>query len=158
MELSEKDVARFWSKVDRRGPDDCWPWGGWSNAFGHGRFDVKSQKLLAHRVALVAAGRPVPAKPNDCALHGDCSNPACCNPAHLRWGSKAENTHDRDRLGRGDWSGNLGEKNSNARLTADAVREIRSSDKTQRELAKIFGVSQVAISKVVRGLHWRHVT
>ncbi|CAB4157935.1 hypothetical protein UFOVP679_57 [uncultured Caudovirales phage] len=157
MKLTEKDVARFWSKVAVAGDDDCWIWTGWANRFGHGRFDVGVKKYLAHRLALVLGGFPVPAAPGDCALHGDCSNPACCNPRHLRWGTKAENSADRDRLGRGDWSNALGEGNCNAKLTAEAVQLIRRSELSQRAMARQLGVSQRTICQIRRRETWAHV-
>jgi SAM-dependent methyltransferase len=44
---------RFWSKVDRRGPDECWPWVGARLESGYGRFKLSNQRKLvpAHRFA-----------------------------------------------------------------------------------------------------------
>ena len=30
---------RFWEKVDRRGPDECWPWTAYSDRYGYFRHD-----------------------------------------------------------------------------------------------------------------------
>lgn len=43
---------RFWSKVDRRAEDECWPWTGITKADGYGLFRVSSARQPnAHRVA-----------------------------------------------------------------------------------------------------------
>jgi hypothetical protein len=156
--LSPEHIRNFWNKVDRRGPDDCWLWTGWRNSFGHGRFEVAGQKLLASHVALVLSGQPRPEAPHDNALHGDtCVHPACVNPAHLRWGTHKENSADRERLGRHVPA--KGEGHGMAKLTEDAVRYIRARvDLSQRALARELGVTQTLIGRVRRRKIWTHVT
>ena len=40
--LNEKDLARFWRKVDREtDPEGCWPWRGRLNGGGRGRFTAE---------------------------------------------------------------------------------------------------------------------
>ncbi len=34
--ISESTLARFWAKVDVRGPDECWPWRGATDPKGYG--------------------------------------------------------------------------------------------------------------------------
>lgn len=155
--LSAENIRNYWAKVQKAGPDDCWPWIGWrnDNGTGHGRFEVARQKLVATHVALILDGRPRPPPPNDNALHGDCSNRWCCNPNHLRWGTALENAEDRDRLGRR--IALRGEDHGVAKLTEDDVRHIRRSDLSQRRLAKELGVSQPLVGKIRRRLLWAHV-
>jgi len=38
--LTEKDKQRYWSKVDVRGLDECWPWIGLITRKGYGFFSV----------------------------------------------------------------------------------------------------------------------
>lgn len=105
--LSEKDIARFWSHVDKRGPDDCWPWLRCVLACGYGQFWAKGRKLQAHRVALELTKGPPPDGAT-CTCHtcdvryaaSDVSYRKCCNPAHLFAGTGADNQHDAVMKGR----------------------------------------------------------
>ncbi|WP_257556500.1 hypothetical protein [Sphingobium sp. CFD-2] len=77
----------FWSKVDRKGDDECWLWTGAKNDGGYGTLSTRK----ASHVSLEIDGRPRP--PKAFALHS-CDNPPCVNPKHLRWGSNKENMRD----------------------------------------------------------------
>lgn len=46
-------AERFWEKVDRRGPDECWPFLGSIDGRGYGSIGANGGKPLrrAHRVA-----------------------------------------------------------------------------------------------------------
>lgn len=57
-------------------------------------------------------------------------------------------------------SKNQGERNANAKLTDQAVREIRrlaAQGVRRSELARRYGVSVPTVSQVIRGVIWRHV-
>lgn len=43
------DEARFWSHVDRRGEDQCWPWTAGTDRWGYGQFRVEGRIWPAHR-------------------------------------------------------------------------------------------------------------
>lgn len=149
--------ARFWSKVDKRGPDDCWLWLAGKAWSGYGLICDGNRSRVATQVALELDGRPRPPAPGNLALHGDtCVSRACVNPAHLRWGSYVDNASDRDRLGRHRTA--VGERHRSAKLTAAKVQKIRRMSATHREIARLFGVAHSAIGKIKRGVTWRHVT
>jgi Mor family transcriptional regulator len=59
------------------------------------------------------------------------------------------------------WNGKIGTAHYAARLDADKVRAIRAAygpGVSYNQLARHYGVSHVAIFKVVNRKSWRHVT
>lgn len=147
---------RFWSKVNRRAPDECWEWTGTKlHGQGYGRAIINKRDLLAHRVSYELAFGEIPK--DMCVLHR-CDNPACVNPRHLFLGTRVENNTDKMLKGRA--SRLFGNRNPNRKLTEDLVRDIRhryANGETQVNLAESFGVGQSVISSIVRRETWRHV-
>lgn len=86
-------AERFSEKVDRRGPDECWPWLASTRAFGHGQIsggpELGRRPIPAHRVAFWLEHGYLP----ECVRH-TCDNPPCCNPAHLEPGTIRDNRMD----------------------------------------------------------------
>jgi hypothetical protein len=89
--------------VDRRGPDECWPWLGYVRAkrSGYGAFWFDGRFVPAHVFAWTIANGQMPAdKP--CGCHScDVRYPAgsieyrkCCNPSHIWPGTQADNVAD----------------------------------------------------------------
>lgn len=149
------DPERFWRKVRRGAPNECWPWIGARDRAGYGRVTQAgaTTNLRAHRLALAYAGVAVP---NDlCVLHA-CDNPPCCNPSHLRVGTYLDNAKDRSERGRG--SQLRGERVPTARLTADRVRAIREAAglESQTAIARRFGIAQTTVSAIVTRKTWSH--
>lgn len=149
--MRQADFHRYWSRVDSSpGPHECWPWLRGRDKDGYGKFRADGRHQVASRLALeLNIGRQL--QPGEMACHA-CDNPPCCNPAHLFVGDAVVNTADRHAKGR-DASG---ERSGRARLTEEAVRQIRelAGRVPQSELARRFGVSQAAISYAVRGVTW----
>jgi hypothetical protein len=71
---------RFWSKVDRRGPRDCWPWIG---GLSHNRptFSITKGTVSPRKVAWMLVHGTMP--PKDRHVEVTCGNAMCMNPAHL---------------------------------------------------------------------------
>jgi hypothetical protein len=150
VELSDMDRRRFWSKVEKRG-DECWPWkAGVFADTGYGAFwlSTRQQNVGAHRVAaLLTLG------PGDGFVLHSCDNPPCCNPAHLRYGTPADNMADRSDRGRAP----AGERHPNAKLTqaqVDAIRLERNAGDTLREIAERYGVTLQNIHYITSGERW----
>lgn len=99
--LPPRDFAtRFWLLVDKRGPDECWPWAGGARSHnGYGEYGHASRgKVRAHRVAYELTHGPIP---DGLSICHHCDNPPCCNPAHLFAGTTLDNARDRAQKGRG---------------------------------------------------------
>lgn len=145
--------ALFWSRVDVRGPDDCWPWTMARFRFGYGRttffMDGRCQRISAHRLAHLfhygetSTGEPGPKQ----VVRHSCDNPACCNPAHLSLGSHQDNVTDA--ISRGRQRG----KHPSTLTEADlaAIRATPLVMGSGRALAKKYGVSEPCISQVRHG-------
>jgi hypothetical protein len=142
----------FWARVQVGAPDDCWPWlGSVFPSNGYGRLPATYGRRLAHRAAFrIANGHDAP----DFVLHS-CDNRLCCNPAHLRNGTAAENAADA--VARGRMSPRRGELNTRARLTEAAVLEIRTSADPNRKLADRFGVTTRTVRNARNGRSWAHL-
>ena len=169
-------VNRFWSKVDKSaGPDACWPYvGGFCDVDGYGSFPATHRRSeRAHRFAYAVTTGPVPA---GLVVMHTCDNPPCCNPAHLRVGTVAENNADRAAKGRsaaGDrhptrtnpelWAPERrarGEAHGRRKLSeveVITIRELYAAGVYQGTLSRDFGVSQGCISLIVTGQKWAHV-
>lgn len=144
----------FWSKADRSGgPDSCWEWRGSRRRGSYGKLKLDGKLLRAPRVALaLSAGAPPTS--GLWALHS-CDNPPCVNPKHLRWGTPLANTVDMDSRGRR--VALRGSAHGRTRLSEDDVRTIRrlcASGMSQERVGQTYGITQMAVSKIVTGHNW----
>jgi hypothetical protein len=130
----------------------CWVWKGYKSR-GYGYVRWKGTWKLVHRVYWLLSGRNIPESFEMCHGHG-CSK-ACFNPEHLKPGTPSENQADRIR----DGTDGRGEKCPTAKLTNEQVLAIRKNltNKTGRELAKEFGVSDNTISSIMLKKTWKYI-
>lgn len=151
-----KRIARYWSHVDVRGPDECWHWTAFLDPAGYGRFSVDGKKRAAHRFALeLRIERPVPDGVFACHT---CDNPPCCNPAHIFEGTPGDNTRDMIAKGRSKGAAGVGTRNSHCKLTEAEVLAIRATrGKTHRAIADDYGVSPATISMIMTRAHWGYL-
>ncbi len=96
--LSVEKLAEFNSKVNVKGPDECWPWLGATLHYGYGAFSLGDHVYRSSRIAFFLATGDDPG--DKCTLHR-CDCPPCCNPAHLWLGTDGDNMKDKLRKGRG---------------------------------------------------------
>ncbi|HEY3498039.1 MAG TPA: HNH endonuclease signature motif containing protein [Polyangiaceae bacterium] len=155
--LSESDVRRFWSKVERG--SGCWLWRAARNDFGYGVLRItvapkRSRNERAHRLSWLLANGTIP---DGLVVCHSCDNPACVRPDHLFLGTKGDNTADMMRKRRHRLRVLRGEAHGGSRLTERLVAEIRArreSGRLLRELAADYGMSTSQIWNVVSGTHW----
>lgn len=156
-------AERFWEKVDKRGPDECWEWTASKHQFGYGVIGLPQEAALqprprrtlrATRVSWELANGPIPDGMYVCHK---CDNRGCVNPNHLFLGLPRENTRDMVSKGRGTH----GERSKHAKLTWPAVREIRrayaSGEANSTQLAARYSVSPSVISEVINHKTWKEV-
>lgn len=150
-------AERFWEKVEVGPADSCWCWEGGKNPLGYGKLNIRHVGWrLAHRVAWELTCGVIP--DGLCVLHS-CDNPPCCNPSHLRLGTRRDNSNDK--VARHRQSYIRGEKCTNAKLTEKQVLEIRRVYATggikQIELARRLGVGKTLIGYIVNHKAWKHL-
>jgi predicted XRE-type DNA-binding protein len=159
-------VERFWAKVSKAGPDECWLWTGAVEVAGYGKLYIgrnatgTARFVKAHRYSWeLAHERAIP--DGLYTLHS-CDTPRCVNPAHLRVGTNADNIADRADRKRGKEHRQQGESNDNAKLTEAQVREIitelqRLPRRSQVSIAEQFGVKQPQVSRIMLRQSWAHL-
>lgn len=157
--IGELRMMRFWSKVDMRGPDECWEWQASINTSGYGRFKLMSYRMVtASRVALIGTKKEEPEGLH--VLH-TCDNRRCCNPAHLYFGTVARNCQDKVERGRAATGDQAGASNGAAKLTEEQVAVIVDRFRrgmNNKQIARDLPVTHQMVSKIRRGHMWRPVT
>ena len=93
-----------------------------------------------------------------------------CRSCHTRYDGKVASLGTLARFGEANGfyghkhseeSKRRGERNGQAKLTDDDVREIRrrvAAGALQKDVAAMFGVQKMQVSRIVRGERWSHVT
>jgi hypothetical protein len=145
-------MERFWKKVIKS--DGCWNWIGCRKKQGYGNIRVDGKTVMAHRVSWEMVNGSIP--DGLCVLH-KCDNPSCVNPDHLFLGTKMDNHCDM--VDKGRRASFVGASNGRAKLTQEqvsVVKELYSTGRlTQREIGKLYGVTDVVVSYILSGKIWR---
>lgn len=129
-----------------RSKSGCWIWNGAKTPSGYGKTSVRCRHFYVHRIAYERWVKKIPK--GKLVLH-KCDNPACVNPEHLFLGTQRENMLDAKKKGRLKGKhDNRGERNPRSKLNWHDVRYVRSSKRTNVELAFMFDVSESLISMI----------
>lgn len=149
---------RFWEKVRKAGPDECWEWQAATNEKGYGRLTAgRGVNLKAHRVAYALSnGGELDADKH--VLHR-CDNPPCCNPRHLFIGSGKDNTRDMMQKGRQSKPPHrFGEDHHNAKFDAKTARKIIKDSRTLQAIADDHGISWMTVFRLKHRKTWKRLT
>jgi len=147
---------RFWERVDRRNPDECWLWLA-GKTTGYGTIWNGTKDVLAHRLSYELEHGYLSDSMDVCHT---CDNPTCVNPNHLFLGTHRDNMVDRDKKGRGKIPDNRGENHGLARLTKLQVIEIFSlrGKESRRITANRYGISSGYVSRIQSRKAWEWLT
>ncbi len=152
----ERLEERFWSKVDKAGPDECWLWTGALNNKGYGCVGVNgAHSKCSHRVSYELLVGPIPEDKH--VLHR-CDVPNCVNPSHLFLGTQTDNMQDAARKGR--TRGAQGEQHWRSKLTQEIADEIRHRYTTEKitlnKLGEQYGVTGSTVWYILKRRIWNY--
>src|SRR5512145_1029670 len=142
-------LERFWEKVEFIPGCECWIWNAAVDTPGYGRLNIGNGHLEgAHRLSWQFHFGPIPV--GLWVLH-KCDVKCCVRPIHLYLGTNKKNIQDC--VMRGQFPP--------AKIDAQKAKEIREmymgGGVTQSDLARIYGINQPHISRIVRRECWYYI-
>ena len=143
IDIKKDDFIKiFWSKVNKKGEDECWIWKGIVDNNLYGIFNYNGITYKVHRLIYeITYGK---FSDSLFILH-NCDNPSCVNPKHLRLGTHIDNMNDmsiRGRIGFGH-----GEKVLDGNMIL-FIHEMFYKGKTKSEIANELGYNKRQIDSV----------
>lgn len=136
----------------------CIEWTGDKYPAGYGRARLRigePREIRAHRRGWEIAYGPIPDGMD--VLHR-CDNPKCVNPKHLFLGNDKDNC--KDKLTKKRNINLAGAEHGRSKLTPEDVMRIREASlfgASRASLSRSYGVSDVAIQKIVIRENWAHL-
>jgi|SRR3972149_749642 len=149
--FSTEQTERYWSKVDIRSANECWPWLASKGGGGYGHIFLNGHYIDSHRVSFMICHGTI--APGMCVLHscpeGDRRD--CCNPLHLREGTKRDNRHDALKRGR-----------TRTVASIEVIKLIAAAPvftmQDKKALAKQHGLSMRYVTNILTGRQFAVVT
>ena len=135
--------------------ENCLDWPFWKNLAGYGYVTIARKNIAAATVMCEIVNGPKPMPDHECAHSCGRGHLGCVHPKHLRWATRAENMADKIAHG----TDSRGVNHPQTSLSEEDVRNIRSfaGILPQREIGKMFGLSQQAISRIILRQNWSHI-
>ena len=131
--------------------NSCWIWQKSCFHDGYGQTSLLGKKMRAHRLSYFLFMGVDPGKLYVCH---HCDNPKCINPDHMFLGTYEENMQDcknKNRMVKG-------ERQVRSKLKQSQIIEIKEMVRNgiyQKDIAKIYGVTQANISCIMRQISWK---
>ena len=140
-------MDRFWNKVKKGAPDECWEWQASRGSKGYGQswWKPAGRAIGAHQVAYLLEHGEIPA---GLQVAHSCHNKLCCNPAHLEAQTSAEN----------NWANVRDKRTRTLKLTDWQICFIwylRVNGVRPRDIAKAADVSLSNVENVIYPRHGR---
>lgn len=136
----------------------CWLWmAAMSRRSGYSAVKIEGHRTTrAHRLAYQLANQCD--VPSDIDVCHRCDVRLCINPDHLFLGTRLDNMRDCVKKGRFKTLDPLsGEASPNSKLTDKDVIAIRSDARSQRQIARSYGVDKGTIAAIIQRRTWRHL-
>lgn len=142
---------KFWARVNIIfSADACWEWQDNRSLQGYGRFSHDGKREVASRIAYRLVYGPFDEELQVCHR---CDNPPCVRPNHLFLGDHELNQKDKVSKGRAPW----GENHGQAKLSEVQVREIRSLDLPDKDIATMYGICLDYINAIRNRRAWKRL-
>lgn len=139
-------------RIDKSVDTGCWDWTGHKDKAEYGVICNPWRKQFgtqfAHRVSYIVSKGQIE---EGMLICHHCDNPSCVNPDHIYEGTAQDNVNDRTIRNR--------HKGPNRKLTPEQVREIRKLSKisAQRDIAKIYKISQATVGRIINKKHYKDI-
>ena len=134
-------IQSFWSKVNKRGPNDCWPWLGGTDKLHYGKFWNGHKIVNAARFSLELSIGPI----GELHCLHNCNNAICVNPNHLRPGTKYDNALDAVD------AGTIGRRCRFSIGEVWLMIRLRGAGLIYSEIAPMFKAHRGQVSRLIRG-------
>ncbi len=157
VENRERILSRVSARGIRNPSSGCLMWPG-ATVGEYAVISIKTplgwRAIRVSRFLLAVSGKLDISDEEEFACH-HCDTPRCVEVLHMFPGSQEQNMQDASNKSRIKVPGLTGEDHPACKLTLDQVREIRTSNLPQRELAAKYGVSKYAVWSIHNGLTWK---
>lgn len=145
--MARNTPETFWSRVDHRGPNECWEWLWHKMPSGYGKFRMNKRDYTAHALAWSLANNQDAPSGNKLVILHSCNNKLCCNPYHLSLGTRSENAYQAYK----DGLCVTGDRHHKSRLTCEQVAKIRGDNRKHKDIADDYGVGRTCITRIKNG-------
>jgi predicted DNA-binding protein YlxM (UPF0122 family) len=139
---------KLWSKIDKKGEDECWLYTGGLDRDGYGHFYYDGKTYQAHRAVHEVVIGPIPKDYHVCHA---CDNPTCCNPKHLVADTPRENMRQKIERSR-DAKPNFNHK------TRWVIRHlIKHGQFQQRLVGELYGINGTSARNIAQKDQYEYV-